>query len=350
MRVAIGLYDYGGGPVEYIRQLITHYSNRIKPTILHNYATDRRISGVPSIPGKQYSKATLPRFAIDVIRKLRGFDVVHNNGCGWFNNLTDRAAKKHGITSVITSHGLYKPENVSKEDWKWAKKERKRLLKSYDKANAIIAVSNYTKHMLQDEYGVETDIEVIYNGIETSDFKTQPPTNREEGRRIVFPGLLQVYKDPTTFINACGKMTPKPTVTFTRTGYLHDKVERIARENNVSATFVNQPPRSEYLNLLSNSNIFVASSRVEHFSIALLEAMASGCVCVASDVGGNPEAIKHKETGLLFRFGDESDLTEKLEMAATMPELGIAARKDVLERFDWSDLVPQIEEVYEKVA
>lgn len=89
---------------------------------------------------------------------------------------------------------------------------------------------------------------------------------------------------------------------------------------------------------------------MEHFSIALLEAMAAGCICVASDVGGNPEAIKDEETGLLFEYGNESDLTEKLGMAAMMPELGTAARKDILKRFDWSSLVPKIEKVYKNVT
>jgi glycosyltransferase involved in cell wall biosynthesis len=43
-----------------------------------------------------------------------------------------------------------------------------------------------------------------------------------------------------------------------------------------------------------------------------LEAMAMGKALVASDVGGHRELIHHGETGLLFKAGDESALTEQI--------------------------------------
>jgi glycosyltransferase involved in cell wall biosynthesis len=59
-------------------------------------------------------------------------------------------------------------------------------------------------------------------------------------------------------------------------------------------------------------DIFVLPSLSEAFSNALLEAMASGCAVVGSNVGGTPELIHDGQTGLLFRLGDSQDLAAKL--------------------------------------
>jgi len=51
---------------------------------------------------------------------------------------------------------------------------------------------------------------------------------------------------------------------------------------------------------------------VEGCSIALLEAMYSGCGILASDIGGNSEIIIDRRDGLLFKPNDKNDLAEKL--------------------------------------
>jgi glycosyltransferase involved in cell wall biosynthesis len=52
-----------------------------------------------------------------------------------------------------------------------------------------------------------------------------------------------------------------------------------------------------------------------------LEAMAMGKALLASDVGGHRELIRHRETGLLFKAGDESALAEQLIRLLTDQEL-----------------------------
>jgi glycosyltransferase involved in cell wall biosynthesis len=45
-----------------------------------------------------------------------------------------------------------------------------------------------------------------------------------------------------------------------------------------------------------------------------MEAMASGCAVVGSKVGGNPELIVDRETGVLFTPGDSEDLAAKIRL------------------------------------
>jgi len=49
--------------------------------------------------------------------------------------------------------------------------------------------------------------------------------------------------------------------------------------------------------------------------------MACGCAAVASNVGGNPELVRHGETGLLFTPGDAEDLARQLTAMLTSDEL-----------------------------
>jgi len=70
---------------------------------------------------------------------------------------------------------------------------------------------------------------------------------------------------------------------------------------------------------------------------ALLEAMACGCCCIASDAGGIPEAIAHGESGFLLprshlhRLGEA--VLECLEQPAICRQIGMAARDRVLTDF-----------------
>ncbi|MBE0570937.1 MAG: glycosyltransferase [Ignavibacteriaceae bacterium] len=57
-------------------------------------------------------------------------------------------------------------------------------------------------------------------------------------------------------------------------------------------------------------DIFILPSRSEGFSLALLEAAASGLPIIATDIPGNDEFIEHKKNGLLFNLSKPDALTQ----------------------------------------
>jgi glycosyltransferase involved in cell wall biosynthesis len=71
--------------------------------------------------------------------------------------------------------------------------------------------------------------------------------------------------------------------------------------------------------------------------IALVEAMAAGCACVASEVGPIPEVMRHGVDGWLVRPGDPEALAaavnELLDDPARRASLATAARESALARF-----------------
>jgi L-malate glycosyltransferase len=82
---------------------------------------------------------------------------------------------------------------------------------------------------------------------------------------------------------------------------------------------------------LSRADIFVLPSRSEGFSNAIVEAMAAALPVVATDVGGNAEAVQQGVTGYIVPPEDPAALSIAIARLASDPELarnmGMAARQ-----------------------
>lgn len=95
--------------------------------------------------------------------------------------------------------------------------------------------------------------------------------------------------------------------------------------------------------LFSEHDVFLMPSRYEGFGITLIEAMAHGCVPVASRIRGVTDwIVRHAETGFLFSIGDIEGAAQALELMARDPlarqEIGSNAQREVQARFR-ADLV-----------
>ena len=88
-------------------------------------------------------------------------------------------------------------------------------------------------------------------------------------------------------------------------------------------------------------------SRQEGFSLVLLEAAAFRLPVVASSVGGIPELICDRETGLLVKPDDPAGLAAALALYLSEPALarehGERLRQRVEEEFSWSHAVQAYE-------
>lgn len=111
--------------------------------------------------------------------------------------------------------------------------------------------------------------------------------------------------------------------------------------------------RKDLDSLLADWDAFVVPSLRESLPTALLEAMAAGLPVVASNVGGIPEAVDDGGTGWLAPPGDVEALTQRLRQIAENPEqahaVGMAARKEVEERFGDARMAAEISAVYDEV-
>lgn len=111
----------------------------------------------------------------------------------------------------------------------------------------------------------------------------------------------------------------------------------LVRDHAGSVTFTGL--RKDIPEILSKTDIFVLPSYSEGLSNALMEAMASGCACIASDVGGNRFLIQNGVSGFLFPAGDREALAAHLRRLVEDPvkrvSLGQAAVRRIEEIFSW---------------
>ena len=102
--------------------------------------------------------------------------------------------------------------------------------------------------------------------------------------------------------------------------------------------------------LLQESEVFVLPSLVEGLSLALLEAMASGCACLATDAGADGEVLADGAGIVLSTQGVATQLRTLLPVLRDQPlltaELGRRARERVLERYTLSSNIDALEELY----
>jgi glycosyltransferase involved in cell wall biosynthesis len=108
--------------------------------------------------------------------------------------------------------------------------------------------------------------------------------------------------------------------------------------------------REDMANVLAGWDIAVVPSRDEGFGIAALEAMWAGLPVVATAVGGLPEVVLDRVTGLLVPAGEPTALAEALRELLRSPELragfGEAGRQHVENTFSLEKTAAIIDRVY----
>lgn len=79
-----------------------------------------------------------------------------------------------------------------------------------------------------------------------------------------------------------------------------------------SITWAGCQPQSELYKWYGQMDIVLMPSRSEGFGLTAIEAMANGCVMVASNTGGLPEVVKDGEVGLLHEKENVEDIVAKI--------------------------------------
>ncbi len=208
--------------------------------------------------------------------------------------------------------------------------------------------------------GIAGKSRVIPTGIDVTRysfdrFSLQPTQKRNEQPvtnphiTIAYVGRLESVKGVDDFLAAAFPLTEEyPRVRVQVVGWYPDNLPAV-KEYERHVTFTGL--RSDIPAILAETDIFVLPSYSEGLSNALMEAMASGCACIASDVGGNAYLIQNGISGFLFPAGDrealQSHLRRLIEDPAKRHAMGAAARKRIEEGFSWEVVGKQYSSLFE---
>ena len=213
------------------------------------------------------------------------------------------------------------------------------------------------QHLTEDEGVDPRKIRLCYNGIDLERFhpadRARPEPLRGAGLTIGVVCALRPEKDLGTLADAFARAhreRPELRLVLVGSGPERDMVEARLEAAGARGAAHLEPAVADVTPWLRGIDIFVLPSKSEALSNALMEAMACGCVAVASDVGGNPELVRDGETGHLFPAGDASALAAILLRLAGDPaegqRLAEAARRRVETEFSLAAAARRMEEIY----
>ena len=111
-----------------------------------------------------------------------------------------------------------------------------------------------------------------------------------------------------------------------------------------------EPSLNRRVAMLQLAEVFILPSLVEGLSLALLEAMASGTACVATDAGADGEVLEGGAGIVISTQGVTTQLRTLLPVLRDQPvltaELGRRARERALERYTLSRNIDALEALY----
>ncbi|HEX2057482.1 MAG TPA: glycosyltransferase family 4 protein [Actinomycetota bacterium] len=190
------------------------------------------------------------------------------------------------------------------------------------------------------------------NGIDVDAFARAEPERHGGGSSVLFFSRLEKRKGLEVLIRAVAGLRDgpvRPTLVVAGAGPEERAVKSLARSLSVRAVWLGRVPDERVASLYRGADVYCAPALGgESFGIVLVEAMAAGAPVVCSDLPGfravageaaflvPPRA--HRRLGAALRR-----VLEDPAKAETMRTAG----RDVAARFDWSRLVPRVEELYE---
>ena len=224
-----------------------------------------------------------------------------------------------------------------------------------EEANIVIAVSELTKKIIVERYGIPADkVRVVYNGI---DEMTMPrgggalPRLRNlkaAGFKLVlFLGRVTLQKGPDYFIRAAKRVLEKnPNVYFilSGSGDMEELVLELAARLGVAdriffTGFLSGPERHE---VYAAADLFVMPSVSEPFGITSLEAMKLGTPVLISKQSGVAEVVRH---ALKVDFWDVDEMANMILGVVGFPGLAEALAENAAreaEALTWTQAAQKV--------
>jgi glycosyltransferase involved in cell wall biosynthesis len=229
------------------------------------------------------------------------------------------------------------------------------FLGNYDR---VIVFSQIQRELLARMGVPKKNITIIPNGVDIVKYSPGPSeikADLDAERLFVYQGRLAPEKNVEALLRAWkqAQMAPESKLLIVGDGPLKSSLEPFYGPEYGIIWLGFIADENQRINILRGADVFILPSLVEGLSLSLLEAMACGVACMATDVGADGEVLEKGAGVILNPKTVRSQLRTLLPLFQDHPELttllGQKARKRVIERYTLSSNIAQLEMLYKEV-
>ncbi len=293
------------------------------------------------------------RYALiaSAVASKKDFDIIHAHD--WLTYPAGIAAKKvSGKPLVVHIHATEFDRTGENVNTLIYEIEKQGMME----ADRVIAVSNLTRQICIEKYGIPEDkIVTVHNAVEPVEKELERLGQRNVKEKVVtFMGRITFQKGPEYFIEAAKKVLERdPNVRFVMAGQgdmFNKMIKRVARLKMADKFhFTGFLKGEEVDRMLAISDVFVMPSVSEPFGIVPLEAMRSNVPVVISKQSGVSEILKH---AIKVDFWDVHALADAIYGLLNYPSVSTMFRKYGKEEVDslkWENAAEKVKQVYQSI-
>ena len=289
--------------------------------------------------------------AAQVARNLEGqFDVIHAHD--WLTYFAGIAAKRvSGKPLVVHMHATEydrSGENINTQTYAI---ERAGMMA----ADKVIAVSNLTRKIIIDRYGIPADkVVTVHNAVRFAERESVAPERGVDDKIVTFLGRITYQKGPDYFVEAAAKVLKRvPNVRFVMAGsgdMMNHVIRRVARLGIADRFHFTGFLKGEDVHrMFQLSDVYIMPSVSEPFGISPLEAMRSNVPVIISKQSGVAEVLDY---AVKVDYWDVDAMADAIYGFIKYPALSKMFAKKGLEEvtgLKWNNAAAKIKSVYEDV-
>jgi glycosyltransferase involved in cell wall biosynthesis len=291
------------------------------------------------------------------LRNNHQYDVVHAHSHLFYSsNVAAAFARISDIPFAVTCHGLISqraPELISRFHLGTAGRF------TYNSADVTFCYTDVEREKLRD-LGVDSDIEVIHNGIDSKRFSPTGDTHSRiagvAGQTVIFVGRLVEGKRPQDVLSAFKSVHdehPSARLFFCGSGPMREELEQESKRAGIAnaVEFLGRVPYEEMPSVFRAADVFTIASRTEGFPRTVMESLACETPVVSTRLEQTAPVVKN--AGEIVPVGDTAALADALSGLLTDPEclsrLGRNGREIVTSNYDWAETVEYTTQALERL-
>lgn len=216
-------------------------------------------------------------------------------------------------------------QNPSSIKCKWFKLIEKFVYK-YSDVN--IVTSKHSLNYLANSHKLnKKNLKILYNYISNNFFQKKIILTKNTNK-ILFVGRLDPEKNLFNLIKAIAGSNITLDI-YGQGKKIKNKLIEFSIKHKSQVNFLGTLPNKFLPNIYKNYSYYILPSNHEGMPKTLLEAMASGCLCIGTDVPGINEIIEHNVNGILSKSTSSKDISKAIKLAMKIKEKEILIKRGI---------------------